>query len=64
MREVEMDVPEHGLVVMHSDGLTNKWDLGGYPGLRQHDPALIAATLMRDAGIRHDDASIVVARIG
>lgn len=62
IREFESALPAHALVVLHSDGLTSKWDLGAYPGLRERDPHLVAATLMRDAGIRYDDASVIVAR--
>ncbi|HZO94644.1 MAG TPA: ATP-binding SpoIIE family protein phosphatase [Candidatus Baltobacteraceae bacterium] len=60
----EQTVPfqEGALVVLHSDGLTSKWDLNAYPGLRRRDPELSAATLLRDAGIRHDDASVIVAK--
>jgi anti-sigma regulatory factor (Ser/Thr protein kinase) len=50
------------LVVLHSDGLTDKWDLGDYPGLTGHAPVVIAATLLRDAAKRRDDAAILVAR--
>ncbi len=59
-----MPLPERALVVLHSDGLTSKWNLEAYPGLRERDPHLVAATLMRDAGVRHDDASVIVARNG
>ena len=62
MRQFDLDLPEGALVVLHSDGLTAKWDLGKYPGLRTRDPHVVAATLLRDAGVRHDDASIIVAR--
>ncbi|MDB5073261.1 MAG: putative Two-component system regulatory protein [Candidatus Eremiobacteraeota bacterium] len=62
IREFETALPDGALVVLHSDGLTSKWDLRAYPGLRQRDPHLVAATLMRDAGVRHDDASVIVAR--
>ena len=48
------------VVVLHSDGLTDKWDLTSYPGLRTRPPIVMAAVLMRDAGTRHDDASVVV----
>jgi anti-sigma regulatory factor (Ser/Thr protein kinase) len=61
-REIEMPVSAETTIVMHSDGLTTKWDLNRYPGLRVRDPNLIAAILMRDAGLRHDDASVVVAK--
>ena len=62
VRELTVQVPHGALVVMHSDGLTSKWNMGAYPGLRGRDPHLVAATLMRDAGLRHDDASVMVAR--
>lgn len=48
------------VVVLHSDGLTGRWDLASYPGLRARPPIVTAAVLMRDAGTRHDDASVVV----
>ena len=61
VRELEFAVPDGAIAVMHSDGLTSKWNLSAYPGLRSRDPRLVAATLLRDAGIHHDDASVVVA---
>jgi anti-sigma regulatory factor (Ser/Thr protein kinase) len=62
-RDLRVPLPAGARVVLHSDGLTSKWDLATYPGLRVHDPHLIAATLMRDAAIHHDDASVVVAKV-
>lgn len=62
IRDMEFTLPPHALVVMHSDGLTSKWDLNAYPGIRMQDPAIIAATLMRDAGTHHDDAAALVAK--
>jgi anti-sigma regulatory factor (Ser/Thr protein kinase) len=61
-REIDVPFPEHALVVLHSDGLTSKWDLNAYPGLRTRDLHLVAATLIRDAGVHRDDASVTVAR--
>ena len=63
-REVALDLPPDALVILHSDGLTDKWNLRRYPGLRRCPPTLVAATLMRDAGVRIDDASVVVADVG
>lgn len=51
------------LVVLHSDGLTDKWALSSYPGLQGRTAPVVAAVLMRDAGIRHDDASVAVVKI-
>lgn len=61
IQAVQMPLNRNCRIVMHSDGLSSKWDLREYPGLRAKELPLIAATLLRDAGIRHDDASVVVA---
>lgn len=60
VREMSAPLAENATLVLHSDGLTPRWNLNAYPGLRARDPRLVAATLLRDAGIRHDDASVVV----
>lgn len=49
-------------VILHSDGLSAKWDLGRYPGLAACHPSIIAGVLFRDHRRRHDDAGIVVMR--
>jgi hypothetical protein len=50
------------LVVLHSDGLTAKWDLGAYPGLAAQHPSLVAGVLFRDHRRGRDDALIVAMR--
>lgn len=50
------------LVVMHSDGIRDRWNLADVPGLARRGAAVVAATLLRDSGTRPDDASILVAR--
>jgi anti-sigma regulatory factor (Ser/Thr protein kinase) len=62
IREFAYPLPAGSLVVMHSDGLTDRWTLDDYPGLAEHTPIVIAATLLRDAGKRRDDAAVLVAR--
>lgn len=54
--------PAHALLIMHSDGLTSRWSVNDYPGLRQRDPTLIAGVLYRDHRRDRDDATVVVAR--
>ena len=51
------------LLVMHSDGARNGWDLAAYPGLIRRDPLLIAGVLIRDFERGRDDVSAVVARV-
>ncbi|NKZ04204.1 ATP-binding SpoIIE family protein phosphatase [Actinomadura latina] len=52
-------LPPGAAVVLHSDGLTSRWSLSDRPGLLGRDPLLVAATLLRDAGVHHDDRSVL-----
>jgi anti-sigma regulatory factor (Ser/Thr protein kinase) len=54
--------PAGALVVMHSDGVSTRWDLAEYPGLVGKDPALIAAVLWKTYRRESDDSTVVVAR--
>jgi len=47
-------------LVLHSDGLSAKWDIADYPGLALSHPSLIAGILFRDHRRPKDDASVVV----
>jgi hypothetical protein len=49
-------------LILHSDGLTSRWDLSAYPGLMGAHPSLIAGILYRDFRRGKDDASIVAVR--
>ncbi len=61
-RTFEQRLSQGAALVMHSDGLTERWDHLAAPGLLAHGPAVIAGYLLREAGVRRDDASILVAR--
>ena len=52
----------NGLLIMHSDGLNNKWQLERYPGLSQKHPSLIAGVLYRDFNRERDDVTVLVAK--
>ncbi|MEV0425173.1 SpoIIE family protein phosphatase [Micromonospora sp. NPDC050495] len=62
VREYEYPFPPGATLVMQSDGVVDRWDLADYPGLADRAPLLTAAVLLRDAGIRRDDACVLVAR--
>ncbi|MFI6515537.1 SpoIIE family protein phosphatase [Spirillospora sp. NPDC050679] len=64
IREHVYDLPPDATVVLHSDGLTERWNPADYPGLFTRRAALVAATLLRDAGVRNDDASVVAVQAG
>lgn len=60
VREQRQEIPAGALVVMHTDGLSGRWSLRDYPGLRMRHPQVIAAVLFRDAQRPRDDATILV----
>jgi hypothetical protein len=51
------------MVLMHSDGVVDRWKAADYPGLLSHSPQVVAGTVLRDAGTRRDDAGVLVARV-
>ncbi len=62
LRTFEEPLPVHGALVMHSDGLTERWDHTALPGLLHHSPLVVAGHLLREAGVRRDDAGVVVVK--
>ncbi len=63
LREYDYPMPSGAVVLMHSDGIVDRWQESDYPGLLTRTPAVIAATVLRDAGTRRDDAGVLVARV-
>jgi len=47
-------------LIMHSDGLTTKWNLDAYPALLSRDPVLTAAVLWKEHHRQNDDSTVVV----
>ncbi|MEU3186741.1 ATP-binding protein [Streptomyces sp. NPDC006923] len=62
LRTFEVPLVPGGALVMHSDGLTERWTTDKMPGLLQHTPAVVAGQLLREAAVRRDDAGIVVVK--
>ncbi|MEU2677377.1 ATP-binding SpoIIE family protein phosphatase [Streptomyces sp. NPDC007107] len=62
LRSVRQELPRDGAVIMHSDGLTERWQATALPGFLEHSPLVAAAQLLREAGVRRDDAGVVVAK--
>lgn len=51
--------PDDAMLVMHSDGLSSRWDVGRYPHLRLQHPQIVATTLMHGVTRAHDDAVVL-----
>lgn len=49
-------------LVLHSDGLSDKWTVEDMPGVLGHGAGVLAAALLREAGVRRDDASVLTVR--
>lgn len=54
--------PPEALLILHSDGLTSRWDFKVYPGLTSRNPSLIAGVLYRDFCRGNDDATVLVVK--
>ncbi|MBG0565343.1 SpoIIE family protein phosphatase [Actinoplanes aureus] len=62
IREYDYPLAPGAVVLMHTDGVVDRWNAAEYPGLFARSPEVIAATVLRDAGTRRDDAGVLVAR--
>lgn len=62
IQEFRSEWPSDGVLVLHSDGLQSKWDLGSYAGLVARHPAIVGGVLLRDFRRLRDDASVVVVK--
>ncbi|RLK62364.1 ATP-binding SpoIIE family protein phosphatase [Actinokineospora cianjurensis] len=63
IRRFDYELPDDAVVVLHSDGLTERWTVDPLDRWSAA-PLVIALDLLREAGGRRDDASVVVARAG
>lgn len=62
MQDLHYDWPPHAVLVMHSDGITTRWDLSDDASLLQHHPSVVAGWLLRSHCRGRDDATAVVIR--
>jgi anti-sigma regulatory factor (Ser/Thr protein kinase) len=60
VREFSYPLVPCAVVIMHSDGVRSRWDPDDLRPLLAGPPLVLAATVLRDAGARHDDACVLV----
>lgn len=60
LREFAYPWTSSSLLVMTSDGLTSRWSLAPYAGIRLRHPSVIAGVLFRDFCRGRDDSTVVV----
>jgi anti-sigma regulatory factor (Ser/Thr protein kinase) len=61
LREFSSRWTPDSVLVLHTDGLSSRWDLA-YPGMPLRHPATLAAVLVRDHSRGTDDAAAVVVK--
>lgn len=52
--------PKLDMLIVHSDGISARWDLSRYPAILEHHPMILCATLYKDYVRGNDDATIMV----
>ena len=62
IREFTYPFTGRPLVILHSDGLSARWEIDAYPGLAASHPSLVAGVLFRDHRRGRDDATVVAMR--
>ncbi|HEY1626246.1 MAG TPA: ATP-binding SpoIIE family protein phosphatase [Streptosporangiaceae bacterium] len=60
IRQYEYDVGPGTSIVLHSDGISARWEAAALPGLAARDPLVVAAALLGEAGTHRDDAGVLV----
>ena len=62
IRQYEYDIAPRTSIVLHSDGISARWEAAALPGLAVRDPLVVAAALLAEAGTHRDDAGLLVLR--
>jgi len=62
IREFTYPFTSKPLVILHSDGLSARWEIDAYPGLAASHPSLVAGIVFRDHRRGRDDATVVAVR--
>jgi len=60
IRQFDYTAAPGAAIILHSDGISARWDPAALPGLNTRDPLVIAAALLAQAGSHRDDAGVLV----
>jgi anti-sigma regulatory factor (Ser/Thr protein kinase) len=60
IRQFDYTAVPGAAIILHSDGISARWDPAALPGLNARDPLVIAAALLAQAGSHRDDAGVLV----
>jgi anti-sigma regulatory factor (Ser/Thr protein kinase) len=62
IREFTYPFTSNPLLILHSDGLSARWEIDAYPGLAAYHPSVVAGLLFRDHRRPRDDAAVIAMR--
>lgn len=62
VRQQTAVIPAGSLLVLHSDGLSGRWDFADRPALLRHSALVVAAVLLREHERGSDDLAVLVLR--
>lgn len=51
------------MIIMHSDGISTRWDIQKYPGIMQHQPLMLCIAIYKDHNRGTDDATIIIGKM-
>jgi anti-sigma regulatory factor (Ser/Thr protein kinase) len=60
IKEFSLPWSKESILVMHSDGVSERWDLNCYPGLSNKHPSLLAGIIYRDFSRPADDKTVII----
>lgn len=63
MKESTFPIEKNQHLVMCSDGIKSRWNIGQYPSIFKYDNIVLAASLYRDNFRGNDDASVLIAKV-
>ncbi len=49
-------------LIMHSDGISGRWDIQKYPGILQHHAMMVCAAIYKDFDRANDDSTILIGK--
>jgi anti-sigma regulatory factor (Ser/Thr protein kinase) len=61
--EFHCPLPLPAIVILHSDGVSSRWQIGDYAGLEQQHASIIAGVVSRDFRRGRDDVAVAVAKV-
>lgn len=63
MNDQDYPAEEFNTVMLCSDGIKTRIDMGRYPMMYKYDPTILAAAIYKDHARRNDDMSVIIAKV-